>query len=98
MFDHGPTSWEIPPDKRSNYNDNGSRIYQLVLKRMDLLPSNVPTKNVIEYSPNTKGKKRVSTYSYDGPSTPKKVRHDSVQVSDDVNMEDFGEGFAYYHV
>jgi hypothetical protein len=102
MFD-GPIScqWEILPDKHaaSNYNENGSRVYQLVIKRMDLLPSNVLAKNVIEYSANTKGKKRVSTYSlrsYNGPSTPRKARHDSVQVSDDsdVNMEDFGEKFS----
>ena len=76
-------SWEISPqigEKRatSNYrsrpgDENGSRIYQLVLKRMELLPSNVPSKNIIEYSANSKGKKRASPDdSYDGPSTPKR--------------------------
>jgi hypothetical protein len=61
---------------------------------MDLLPSNVPAKNVVEYSAidNTKGKKRAytnDTGGYDGPSTPKKARPQSVQVSasDDVDME-----------
>ena len=73
MFDTS-ISWEISPqtgEKRgtSNYrtrpgDENGSRIYQLVLKRMDLLPSNVPAKNIIGCSEaeiaNMKGKKRAS--------------------------------------
>jgi len=95
-------SWEISPqigEKRatSNYrsrpgDENGSRIYQLVLKRMELLPSNVPSKNIIEYSANSKGKKRASPDdSYDGPSTPKRLRRDLVEASDDVNMAEVGE-------
>ena len=53
---------------------------------MELLPSNVLSKNVIEYSANSKGKKCASPNdSYDGP-TPKWVHHDLVQVYDDVNM------------
>ena len=109
-------SWEISPraDRRASantgsLNDNGSRIYRLVLKRMELLPSNIPAKNVInhesEYSHTTdmKGKKRASTADEhynsdsDGPSSSKKVRNDSVEISttgstgtpiDDVIMKD----------
>jgi hypothetical protein len=52
---------------------------------MDLLPSNVPAKNVVEYSAidNTKGKKRAytnDTGSYDGPSTPKKAKSPPVMM------------------
>jgi len=81
--------WEISPrsaDKRANSgsytnNVNGSRVYQLVLKRMELLPSNIPANNLIDLdsSPNIKGKQRASndqTYDTDsdhdaGPSTTK---------------------------
>ena len=92
-----PYSWEISPrsgDRRANtssYNDNGNRIYQLVLKRMELLPSNVPTKNTInsdsEDSQTTdlKGKKRALTDEHynsdsDAPSSSKKTRDDSVEI------------------
>ena len=55
---------------------------------MDLLPSNIPSNNIIEPSPNGEGKKRASAddaYDHDSPSTP--ARHDSAIVSDDVNIE-----------
>jgi hypothetical protein len=97
-----PFSWEISPqtgEKRaaSNYksragDENGSRIYQLVLKKMQLLPSNLPAHNVFEHFPNSKGKKRASTDDDDdGPSTPKKTRRDNATVvSEDVNMGEDG--------
>ena len=107
-------SWEISPqtgEKRgtSNYricpgDENGSRIYQLVLKRMDLLPSNVPAKNIIGCSEaeiaNMKGKKRasasarVSTGSMSSRSQKKVgVRNlNQIPQDSDVNMEEVGEG------
>jgi hypothetical protein len=63
------------------------------LKKMELLPSNVPANNVIHASP--KGKKRASTDDeYDEPRTPKKARRDIAEVSDDVNMGEVGEAGA----
>lgn len=55
------SSWEIPPqseEKRAasafklrQGEENGTRIYQLVLHNMILLPSNVPTQNVTSTTP-----------------------------------------------
>lgn len=108
-----PYRWEI--SRRSgranagSYNDNGSRIYQLLLKRMELLPNNTPVKNIINpdsksrHTPDFKGKKRASSPNQqynsdsDGPSSSKRVRNDSVEISttgstgslnDDVIMKD----------
>ena len=62
---------------------------------MELLPSNVPAKNIVDYSANSKGKKRASTndtFTNDGPSTPKRVCRDFVgEPSDDINMAEVGE-------
>jgi len=81
----------------SNYksrlgDENGSRIYQ---KKMELLPSNLPAKNFIKYSPNlSKGKKHALTYNDDddaSPSSPKKPWCDVPEVSDDIRMGDVGD-------
>ena len=98
----GPFSWEISPqtgEKRaaSNYksrpgDENGSRIYQLVLKRMELLPSNLPGNNIVEPSPSDKGKKRAAIDIADyGPSTPKKARREFAELTDDISMGEIGE-------
>ena len=71
---------------------NSSRIYQLILKKMELLLSNVPSKNIIKYSAKSKGKKCASpNNSYDGPSIPKQLHCDLVKAFDDVNMAEVGE-------
>jgi hypothetical protein len=50
-------SWEIAPQSEERRatsgfrsrdgEENGSRVYQLVLHEMQLLPSNIPTRNII---------------------------------------------------
>ena len=54
---------------------------------MELLPSNLLANNIVEPSPNGKGKKRAATDNDDdGPSTPKKARREFAEISDDISM------------
>jgi len=59
---------------------------------MELLPSNLLANNIVEPSPNGKGKKRAATDNDDdGPSTPKKARREFAEISDDISKGEIGE-------
>ena len=97
-----PLRWEISPRPgekcaTSNYksclgDEYGSHIYQLMLKKIELLLNNVPANNIIDHSPNlNKGKKHALTYNNEDPSTQKKPCCDMLEITDDVMMGEVGE-------